>query len=170
MLRIELLDATHDRAGFDCGADALNRYLKETARPHVAKGISMTWVAVDEQSLAPKPVLGFFTLSLCQVVADGVPAAWAKKLPRQIPAMRLGRLAIASEEQGRGLGKVLLVEALLRVAKIGSLAGGIGLFVDAKDDEAARFYRRFGFEPTPGEGLVLFLPMRTIQQLAGGGV
>lgn len=169
MLRIELLDGTHDRAGFDCGAEALNRYLKETARQHVVKGISMTWVAVDEQSTGPKPVLGFFTLSLCQVVADGVPSAWAKKLPRQIPAMRLGRLAIASEEQGRGLGKVLLVEALLRVAKIGALAGGIGLFVDAKDEEASRFYRHFGFEPTPGQPLVLFLRMQTLQQLAGRG-
>ena len=169
MLRIELLDATHDRVGFDSGVDALNRYLKETARQHVLKGLSMTWVAVDEHSPAPKPVLGFFTLSLCQVVADGVPAAWAKRLPRQIPAMCLGRLAIASEEQGKGLGKVLLVEALLRVAKIGALAGGIGLFVDAKDDEAARFYRHFGFEPSPGQPLVLFLPMQTLQQLAGRG-
>jgi GNAT superfamily N-acetyltransferase len=168
VLRIELLDATHDRGHFECGVEPLNRYLKETARQHIVKGVSMTWVSVDEVSTAPKPVLGFFTLSLCQVVADGVPPVWAKKLPRQIPAVRLGRLAIASAQQGKGFGKVLLVEALIRVAKIGALAGGIGLFVDAKDDGAAKFYRHFGFEPTPGEALV-FLPMQTIQQLTGRG-
>ncbi len=169
MLRIELLAAAHDRGGFDSGVDPLNRYLKETARQHIAKGISMTWVAVDEQSTAPKPVLGFFTLSLCQVLPEAVPPLWAKKLPRQIPAMRLGRLAIARVRQGQGLGKVLLVEALQRVARIGALAGGIGLFVDAKDDGAVRFYRHFGFEPAPGQPLVLFLPMQTIVQLMGRG-
>ena len=169
MLRIELLHATHDRSGFDSGVEPLNRYLNETARQHIAKGISMTWVAVDELSAAPKPIVGFFTLSLCQVIPEGVPAIWAKKLPRQIPAMRLGRLAIAGAQQGKGLGKVLLVEVLLRVAKIGAIDGGSGLFVDAKDDGAARFYRHFGFEPTPGEPLVLFLPMQTILQLTGRG-
>lgn len=167
MLRIELLDTTHDRGAFDSDVDALNRYLKETARQHIVKGISKTWVAVEERAVSPKPVLGFFTLSLCQVIAEGVPPQWARKLPAQIPAMRLGRLAVAKTSQGKGLGKALLVEAILRVAQIGALAGGIGLFVDAKDDEAAGFYRHFGFEPIPSQPLALFLPMQTVRRLAG---
>ena len=166
MLRVELLDATHDRRGFDCGVEALNRYLQQIARQHIAKGISKTFVLVDEHAAAPKPVLGFFTISLCQVLGQQVPAKWAKKLPEQIPAMRLGRLAVARTQQGAGYGKVLLVEALHRIARVADLAGGIGLFVDAKDEAAAAFYARFGFEPVPTDPLTLFLPTETIRQIA----
>lgn len=164
MLRIELLDAAHDRAGFDCGVEPLNRYLQQIARQHLAKGISKTFVLVAESSAPPKAVLGFFTLSLCQVLGEDVPPEWAKKLPAQIPALRLGRLAVARSRQGEGFGKTLLVEAIQRVAAVAELAGGIGLFVDAKDDRAAAFYARFGFEPTPGGPLTLFLPMETLRR------
>lgn len=166
MLRVELLDVTHDRGGFDCGVAPLNRYLQQIARQHIAKGISKTFVLVDERTATPKPVLGFFTISLCQVLGQQVPAKWAKKLPAQIPAMRLGRLAVARTRQGSGYGKVLLVEALHRIARVADLAGGIGLFVDAKDAAAAAFYGRFGFEPTPSGPLTLFMPTETIRQFA----
>ena len=166
MLKVELLDATHDRRGFDCGAEPLNRYLHQIARQHIAKGISKTFVLVDEHAATPKPVLGFFTISLCQVLGQQVPPKWAKKLPAQIPAMRLGRLAVARTQQGCGYGKALLVEALRRIARVAELAGGIGLFVDAKDEAAAAFYARFGFEPTPSGPLTLFMPVETIRQLA----
>lgn len=166
MLKVELLDATHDRGGFDCGVEPLNRYLQQIARQHGAKGISKTFVLVDEHAAASKPVLGFFTISLCQVLGQQVPAKWAKKLPEQIPAMRLGRLAVAQTQQGAGYGKALLVEALHRIARVADLAGGIGLFVDAKDEAAAAFYARFGFEPTPSGPLTLFMPTETIRQFA----
>ena len=166
MLKVELLDATHDRGGFDCGVEPLNRYLQQIARQHIAKGISKTFVLVDERAAAPKPVLGFFTISLCQVLGQQVPAKWAKKLPEQIPAMRLGRLAVAQMQQGAGYGKALLVEALHRIARVADLAGGIGLFLDAKDEAAATFYARFGFEPTPSGPLTLFMPTEMIRQFA----
>ena len=166
MLKVELLDATHDRGGFDCGVEPLNRYLQQIARQHIAKGISKTFVLVDEDAAAPKPVLGFFTISLCHVLGQQVPAKWAKKLPEQIPAMRLGRLAIARTHQGAGYGKALLVEALHRIARVADIAGGIGLFVDAKDETAAAFYARFGFEPTPFAPLTLFMPTETIRLFA----
>ncbi len=164
MLRVELLDATHDRGSFDCGVEPLNRYLQQIARQHTAKGISKTFVLVDEGAATPKPVLGFFTVSLCQVLAQQVPEKWAKKLPAQIPAMRLGRLAVARSRQGTGYGKVLLVDALHRVARVADLAGGIGLFVDAKHEAAALFYARFGFESTPSAPLTLFMAAETIRQ------
>ncbi|KAB2646459.1 MAG: GNAT family N-acetyltransferase [Verrucomicrobia bacterium] len=166
MLRVELLDATHDRGGFDCGVEPLNRYLQQIARQHMVKGISKTFVLVDEHAAAPKPVLGFFTISLCQVLGQQVPAKWARKLPEQIPAMRLGRLAVAQTQQGAGYGKTLLVDALHRIARVADLAGGIGLFVDAKDEAAAAFYARFGFEPTPSGPLTLFMSTETIRQFA----
>lgn len=166
MLRVELLDATHDRSGFDCGVEPLNRYLQQIARQHIVKGISKTFVLVDEHAAAPKPVLGFFTISLCQVLGQQVPAKWARKLPEQIPAMRLGRLAVAQTQQGAGYGKTLLVDALHRIARVADLAGRIGLFVDAKDEAAAAFYARFGFEPTPSGPLTLFMSTETIRQFA----
>jgi GNAT superfamily N-acetyltransferase len=110
-------------------------------------------------------VLGFFTISLCQVLGDDVPSKWAKKLPDQIPAMKLGRLAVARARQGEGLGKVLLVEAIYKVGSVADTAGGIGLFVDAKNAAAAAFYARFGFEPTPTQPLTLFMPMETLRRL-----
>ena len=165
MLKFERLDSSHDRAGFDCGVEALNRYLQQIARQHIAKGISKTFVAVEEAATAPKPGLGFFTISLCLVLTQDTPAKWAKKLPEQIPAMRLGRLAVAKSGQGAGLGKTLLIEAIYKVASVAEIGGGIGLFVDAKDEAAAAFYERFGFVATPSSSLTLFMPMETIQQL-----
>ena len=166
MLKVELLDATHGRAGFDCGVEPLNRYLQHIARQHIAKGISKTFVLVDEHAAAPKPVLGFFTISLCHVLGQQVPAKRAKELPEQIPAMRLGRLAVARTKHGAGCGKALLVEALHRIARVAEIAGGIGLFVAAKDEAAAAFYARFGFDPTPSGPLTLFMPTETIRQFA----
>jgi GNAT superfamily N-acetyltransferase len=166
VLSIEPLGSEHDRGGFDCGVIALNRYLRETARQHVTKGIAKTFVLVDEAARLPKPVLGFFTLSMCQVLSDDLPQRWAKRLPAQIPAMKLGRLAVSHGHQGVGLGRILIVDAIQRVAAVSDTAGGIGLFVDAKDERVARWYARFGFEPTPTAPLTLFLPMATLQALA----
>ena len=167
MLRIEPLGSSHDRGGFDCGVMPLNCYLRETARQHIAKGIAKTFVLGEETAVAPKRVLGFFTVSLCQLLGDDVPSKWAKKLPDQIPAMRLGRLAVARTRQGEGLGKVLLVAAIYKVASVADAAGGIGLFVDARTEAAAAFYARFGFEPTPTGPLTLFMPMDTLRRPLG---
>lgn len=164
-MKVELLDASHDRAGFDSGVPALDRYLRETARQHVAKGVSKTYVAVDDDSRPPRPVLGYFTLSLCQVLAEELPPEWVKRLPNHIPAIKLGRLAVATARRGHGLGKVLLVEALLTARRVGQLAGGIGVFVDAKDEAAAKFYEHFGFQRAATRSLTLFMPMQTIDPL-----
>jgi GNAT superfamily N-acetyltransferase len=164
VLKIESLDASHDRGGFDCGVEPLNAYLRQVARQHIAKDIARTYVLVDEESRIPKPLLGFFTLSICQVHAEDIPPKWVKKLPASIPAIRLGRLAVAKSHQGAGLGKSLLVEAIYKTAQASELTAGIGLFVDAKDAEAASFYSKFGFQGVPGSPLKLFMPMETVRQ------
>ena len=74
---------------------------------------------------------------------------------------------LARTPQGAGYGMAVLVEALHRLARVADLAGGIGLFVDAKDGPAAAFYTRFGFEPAPSSPLTLFMPAETIRQFAG---
>ncbi|MDD5261560.1 MAG: GNAT family N-acetyltransferase [Methylacidiphilales bacterium] len=164
MRKIELLSKSHDRDGFDCGNEPLNLFLKQTARQHAERGISRTFVLVDEGASVPKPIVGFFSLNLCQIKSESLSAEEARKLPRDVSAVRLGRLAVAKEYQRQGIGKALLVAAMGKFIGIFNMAGGIGLFVDAKDAEAKRYYEQFGFVPLPSNELELFLPVKTIQE------
>ena len=163
MRKIELLTKLHDRDGFDCGSEPLNLFLKQTARQHAERGISRTFVLVDEGASASKPVIGFFSLNLCQIKSESLSPPEAKKLPRDVSGIRLGRLAVAKAYQRQGIGKILLVAAMGKFIEIFNAAGGIGLFVDAKDQEARRYYEQFGFIALPSNELELFLPVRTIQ-------
>ena len=170
MHKIELLAKTHDRDGFDCGNAPLNLFLKQTARQHAQRGISRTFVLVDEAATAPKPILGFFSLNICQIKSQTLTPQDARKLPRDLAGVRLGRLALARSKQRQGLGKTLLVAAMGKFIDIFNSAGGIGLFVDAKDQEAKRYYEQFGFVALPSNELELFLPVKTmLEALASHG-
>ena len=149
MLKLEPLARSHDRDGFDCGSEPLNLFLKQTARQHAERGISRTFVLVDEESPPPVAILGFFSLNLCQIKCETLPPAEATRLPREVGAVRLGRLAVELEHQGEGLGKMLLLGAMRKFMEIYRTAGGIGLFVDAKDANAVQYYEKFGFIPIP---------------------
>jgi len=162
--KVELLAKSHDRDGFDCGSEPLNLFLKQTARQHADRGISRTFVLVDEEAPIPKPIIGFFSLNLCQVKSEFLTVAEARKLPRDVAGVRLGRLARAREYKGQGIGDILLVAAMRKFLEIFHTAGGIGLFVDAKDQNAREFYERNGFVSLPANELELFLPVRTIQE------
>jgi GNAT superfamily N-acetyltransferase len=144
----------HDRQGFDCGRRELNDWLRQIARQHQQKGLSKTFVAVPDDE--PDRICGYYALTLAELENRHLPLAWRKKLPRRIPGVRLGRLAVARALQGKGLGELLLVDALTRARRIHVEAGGIGLFVDALDEQAAGFYRRFGFASAPDNPLLLF--------------
>lgn len=164
MYKIEPLSKSHDRDRFDCGSEPLNLFLKQTARQHASRGISRTFVLVEENASLPKPVLGFFSLNLCQVKSESLLYEHAKKLPRAVSGVRLGRLAVAKQLQGHGHGKELLSAAMNKFLEIFEIAGGIGLFVDAKDNDAKAFYEHFGFISLPSNDLELFLPVVSIQQ------
>jgi GNAT superfamily N-acetyltransferase len=159
-----LLATCHDREAFDCGSDPLNAFLRQTARQHAARGISRTFVLVEEDAAEPKHILGFFSLNLCQLKAGDLPPEEAKRFPRAAPGVRLGRLAVAKEVQRQGIGRTLLVAAMGKFMEIFNSAGGIGLFVDAKDNDAKRYDEQFGFVPLPSNELELFLPAQTIQE------
>lgn len=163
MPEITALSKAHDRAGFDCGVVELNSFLKSTARQHGDKGISRTFVLTDDDSPA---IIGFFTLTLCEITTEKLPAAYAKKYPHHgLPAVRLARLAVSRKHQGKKYGELLLAEAVHRTVLIAEQAGVIGLFVDAKDDSAYSFYERYGFVMLPGRELHLFLPIGAMQNL-----
>ena len=145
MRKIEPLAKVHDRDGFDCGSEPLDLFLKQTARQHSARGISRTFVLVEDGAPEPKPILGFFSLNLCQIKSESLSPEEARKLPRDVSGVRLGRLAVAKQYQRQGIGKTLLVAAMGKFIEIFNTAGGIGLFVDAKDHDAKRYYEQFGF-------------------------
>jgi ribosomal protein S18 acetylase RimI-like enzyme len=158
---IVLLERSHDRNGFDCGIPELNKFLKATARQHSQKGVSRTFVLTEDRT----EILGYMTLTLCEVSPVSLPAAHANRYPSHLlPAVRLARLAVSNKARGRRYGELLLSEALHRTACIADQAGVIGLFVDAKDESARQFYLRYGFHPLSEAPLQLFLPIETIRR------
>jgi GNAT superfamily N-acetyltransferase len=165
-LMISLLDSgRHDRTAFDCGQSALNDYLQKTASQHLQKGIANTYVLVRKDEA--RIIVGYFTLSFLEVDFSAIPPKYGKKLPsHHLPAAKLGRLAIDKKWQGNNYGRLLLVDAIRRVAAaIRNAAGVVGLFVDAKNQDVAAFYRKFGFLPLKDNPLSLMLPHQTILSL-----
>lgn len=161
MMQVQALAGDHDRQGFDCGRQELNNWLRQVARQHQDKGLSKIFVAVREE--APDRICGYYALTLAELENRHLPEVWRRKLPRRIPGVRLGRLAVDRQYQGKGLGEMLLVDALTRAQRIYAEAGGIGLFVDALDEQAAGYYLNFGFEASPDNPLLLFLPVKVTE-------
>ncbi|MGL5804846.1 MAG: GNAT family N-acetyltransferase [Xenococcaceae cyanobacterium] len=160
---IELLDKSHDRNNFDCNSEALNNYLRQTARQQNQKGISRTFVLVNTDK--PKIIIGFFTLSLCEIRTEKLTEELAKKYPSIVPGVKLARLAVDKNWQRQGIGEILMVEAMKRAIVIADNAGVIGLFVDAKDEKAKNYYFRYGFISLQDNQLEMFLPLATIRDL-----
>jgi GNAT superfamily N-acetyltransferase len=156
-MRIPPLTGSHNRQGFDCGTPALNDWLRQVARQHQDKGLSSTFVAVLEDD--PERICGYYALTLTEVDRRYLPAAHRKKLPKRIPGIRLGRLAVDQRFQGKRLGELLLMDVISRAQRIHREAGVAGLFVDALDEHAAGFYRHFGFMAAPDNQPMLFLPV-----------
>jgi ribosomal protein S18 acetylase RimI-like enzyme len=161
--KIELLSKIHARKEFDCGNIALNEFLQRIARQHIQKGLSRTFVLVDDQQ--PSVIMGFFTMSLCELQVECMPPIWAKKYPSIVPGVKLARLAVSKDFQRQGIGSILLIEAMKRATIIAENAGVVGLFVDAKDLSAKGYYERFGFEATKEYPLLLFLPLSSLKSL-----
>ncbi len=163
MRRVELLNASHDRASFDCGNQQLNNFLQTIARQHLSKGLSRTFVMVDSE--LPSIVLGYFTLAICEVQSDSLPARFVKKYPGRVAGVKLARIAVSIDRQRQGLGAMMMSEVFQRVSDIADLVGVVGLFVDAKDSLARSYYSSYGFDGVADESLFMFLSIGTIQQL-----
>ena len=161
MLRIEPLSRSHERNAFDCGDPSLNGYLQKTARQHIEKGISKTFVLVD--TAHPTHILGFYTLAACEVIANRLPDKYAKKYPEKAPAAKLARLAVSENRQREGLGVIMMADAMKRILSVSENIGVIGFFVDAKHQDAREYYEQFSFIQLPGHPLHLFLPLSSLQ-------
>ena len=161
MLRMESLSRRHDRKCFNCGNPALNDYLQKTALQHIEKGISRTFVLIDTN--APTKISGFFTLAGCEVMTSDLPAGYAGKYPAIAPAAKLARLAVSIDQQRQGLGTIMMAEAMKRTLSVAENIGIIGIFVDAKNQNAREYYEQFGFIALQESPLELFLPLQSLQ-------
>lgn len=142
--RIRPLDTSADVVGFDCGKRPLDEYLRRYASPDVRRDLARVFVATPEES--PRATAGYFTLSAGSVSCTSLPGRLANKLPRYpVPIALIGRLAVAREFHGRGLGSILVAKAVEKVIVASEALAVAGIVVDAKDDEAVGFYRRLGF-------------------------
>jgi ribosomal protein S18 acetylase RimI-like enzyme len=142
---------------FDCGAPTLNDYLTTKMRNHHNKNIAKSYLYAKNDK-----ILGFYTLTPTMIDFSSNAHASAKKLKlpdHKLPAMLLARLAIDSSCQGQGLGELLLAEAVVKSAVAMKSVGGVGLMVDALDQKASEFYQKYGFDPSPTNPLLLFMPL-----------
>jgi len=115
----------------------------------------------------PGHIAGFYTLSATTIELEKLPPEFAKKLPRypHLPATLLGRLARAFEFKGKGIGDLLMVDALKRAYESSSVIGSVAVVVYPKDEKAAKFYGTFGFQTLDGQKM--FLPMKAIPEWLG---
>ena len=158
---IEKLSAAHEFLDFDCGNPELNRFLLRYALQNQQSNSAQTYVACIEGR-----VIGYYSLAVGAVTHDEAPPRVTKGLPlHPIPIMILARLAVDKRQQGKGIGKGLLKDALRRTAQAADIAGIRALVVHAKDDKARAWYEQFDFEPSPTDPLHLFLLMKDIKKI-----
>jgi GNAT superfamily N-acetyltransferase len=157
-LRIEPLRSDHDRAAFDCGNDSLDHYIRTQASQDIRRGITRVFVAVVPEE--PKRIAGFFTLSAAWVMASDLPPETAKRLPRYpIPAALVGRLAVDRGFARRGLGSILLADAVKKTLAAAETVAMAVIIVDPIDDAARAFYAAFGFHSLQGPRQQMFLTL-----------
>ena len=157
--RIEKLERSHAIDAFDCGREALNRFLIRYALQNQQAGASQTYVALADQE-----IVAYYTLVVGQVEHNDAPERLTKGLAHHpVPIMLLARLAVSISWQGKGLGAGLLKDAMLRTLQAADIAGIRAFAVHAKDDEARAFYEHFDFVPSPGDPYHLFRLLKDIR-------
>ncbi len=159
-LIIEPLNTTHDRPNFSCGIEIFDNYLQKQATQDIKRHISRVFVAVEKDR--PKEVVGYYTLSSLSIELSQLPENLSRKLPKHpVPAVLIGRLAVSQFAQGKGVGKMLLADAVKRLLSVSDEVAVYALVVDAVNNNAKRFYERFGFNPLRDDGQRLFLAIKS---------
>ncbi len=163
-LSIDLLDSKkHDQSSFTCGVDSLDDYIKNRASQELKKLVSTPYVLTDSPE---RKVLGYYCLSSYSIASTELEESTTKKLPKYplLPAIMLGRLAVASGYQGKGYGDLLVADALKRSLALSKQLASFAVVVDAIDQGVAKFYQRHGFIEFPDDPLKFYLPVVTIEK------
>lgn len=161
---VELLDKKHNRNDFDCGKELLNNYLKNQAGQDIKRKLSACFVLPENET---NIIQGYYTLSNNSIPLSSFPEQIQKKLPKSyisIPTTLLGRLAIDIQYQGKGIGKILLIDALKRSYEISQKIGSFAVIVDPIDKEAEKFYEKYDFIKLPDSGK-MFIATKTLEEL-----
>jgi GNAT superfamily N-acetyltransferase len=157
------LHSLHDKKNFACGKTLLDNYLHTQAKQDVKRKLSACFVLNED-----KIIKGYYTLSSAAISRDFLPEEIIKKLPlsyKDLPATLLGRLAIDNKYQGQGLGELLLIDALKRSYDTSTTSiGSMAIIVDPIDEDAVRFYKKYGFILLPDSGK-MFISMDTVSKL-----
>ena len=154
----------HDASGFCCGNELLDRWLIRYAGQNERRDAARTFVATADD----RTVYGYYTLIAGQLEHQEATAQARKGLSRHypIPVAILARLAIASGQQGHGIGAALLNDALVRVCRASEQVAVRAVVVHAVDEHAAEFYERFGFKALSAAPRTL---MATLAELRAAG-
>ncbi|WP_427156796.1 GNAT family N-acetyltransferase [Aliinostoc sp. HNIBRCY26] len=152
----------HDRAAFCCGVEELDCYLKQQAGQDARKRVAASFVLVEKSSGS---IAGYYTLSATSIKLGELPTEISKKLPKYpiVPATLLGRLAVNQKHRQKGLGEMLLMDALYR--SLNSEIATTAVIVEAKDDDARSFYEHYNFMSFPTFSHRMFLMMETIAKM-----
>lgn len=160
----ESLNASHRKKEFSCGKVMLDDYLHKQANQDIKRKLAACFVLKDKETDLLK---GYYTLATNSIAQELIPSEFQKNLPnsyKSIPTTLLGRLAIDHRFQNQGIGKLLLIDALKRSYEISKSIGSFAVVVDPIDEDAEKFYERYGFIKLPDSGK-MFLPTNTIKSL-----
>lgn len=151
----EALAAHHVLEGFSSGVATLDTWLARRARANQSAGASRTYVVTDDGV----HVVAFYAIAAGALATTHAPGPLKRDMPDPIPMAILGRLAVDTRHQGRGLGGALLKDAVLRVRTAAGILGLRGILVHAVSADAARFYARYGFVPGRSDPLTLVMSL-----------
>ena len=163
MVKIQLLEKTHNRKNFTCEEDSLTDYIRNQVSQDIRKRLATCFVAVDNN----RDVIGYYTLTSESLGRELIPEKYLKQVPKNYnaPVILLGRLARDITAKGKGLGEYLLLDALFRSYKLSKESiGAMAVVVDPINDKAIEFYEKYGFIKLP-DSEKMFLPMKTIEKL-----
>lgn len=161
--RPERIQPTHDVETFDCGKPTLDNWLRKRALENEKTGASRTYVVC-----CGKKVAGYYSLASGSVVHADAPSKIRRNMPDPIPVMVLGRLAVDINHQGKGIGKGLIKDAVMRILQASEIAGIRAILVHALDEEAKKFYvEQCGFMSSPIHPLTLMVTLADVQKSLG---
>ncbi len=163
---VQRLSEEHQRADFSCGHASLDDFLTKYAGQYAQRKLGTTYVAVTAQQ---QRVLGYYTLAPSHFAFANAPAELIQGLPKHpVPSLLLARLAVTQSERGQGLGKFLLFDAFERCLRVAREVAFRAIEVEAIDDRATAFYRKYGFRPFPSDPRHLAIALETVQAVLGG--
>ena len=163
-IRIELLNSDHNALDFSCGDASMDNWLQSRALKNQKLSATRTFVAIREDT---KTVIAYYGLSMSQVIRVDAPKSVQRNMPEMIPVVLLGRLAIHTEFQGKGLGRYLIRHVVTMALAAAETVAARMIVTHPIDENAHHFYRCVGFEALRTRPDILAIDLRKARELVG---